>query len=270
MYEVKQAAVARAIDILRGGPLTAAAFAVKMWPDRVVGRTPGQHSKMGHSFLRRIGELNYVSRIGDLWTVSVFDGRTAAVQAVHGEMDGYPTANGYPVGPQSNSYPTANGYPAQHFTGQHGGQPDGQAAGHAERQRLLRLVGQATEPLPSVTHDAAIGNLAVRSIVIDGALAEACAIVVISGRNANVYPPCGAPQMIVGLSPVEGARVLLLRWQQSGSPPDLPRHGAWITTPDGIVATPGFWRPAGAPASWVDPEDVRARVGRQRAAQGLA
>ena len=27
---------------------------------------------------------------------------------------------------------------------------------------------------------------------------------------------------------------------------------------------------AGAPASWVDPEDVRARVGRQRAAPGLA
>lgn len=270
MYEVKQAAVARAIEILRGGPLTAAAFAVKMWPDRIADRTPGQHSKMGHSFLRRLGELNYVSRIGDLWTASIFDGRTAGGPAAHGVMDGYLLADGSTVEPLSNGYASTNGYPAQRFTGQPGGQVNGRFTEQAERQRLIRLVHQATEPVASVTHDVAFGNLAVRSIAVDDALAEACAFVVLSGRNMNVYPPCGAPHMIVGLSPAEGARGLFLRWQQSGAPPELPRSGAWIRIPDGIVATPGAWRPAGAPAGWVDPEDVRVRIMRQRAAVGLA
>lgn len=270
MYEVKQAAIARAIDVLRGGPLTAAAFAVKMWPDRVTGRTPGQHSKMGHSFLRRLGELNYISRIGDLWTVSVFDGRTAGGQAVHGETNGYPSANGYPVGPPPDGHSTANGYPVQHSTGQATGQAIGHVTEQAERQRLHRLVQQAGELLPTVTHDAVFGDLRIRSIAVDAALVEACAIVVLSGHQANVYPPCSAPSMLVGLSPAEAARVLLLRWNQSGQAPELPRAGAWIRVPDGIIACPGFWRPAGASVGWIDPEDVRARVQRQRAAAGLA
>jgi|HubBroStandDraft_2_1064218.scaffolds.fasta_scaffold01740_6 hypothetical protein len=269
MYEVKQAAIARAIDILRGGPLTAAAFAVKMWPDRAQGRTPGQHSKMGHSFLRRIGELNYVSRIGDLWTVSVFDGRSAGIQAVHGESNGYPSAVGYPVPPPPNGYGTPNGYPTQHFAGPATGLQDRQATGQAERERLARLIGQATEPVPTVTHDAAFGDLAIRGVAVDAALGEACAIVVLSGLRKNVYPPCGAP-MLVGLAPAEGARALYLRWVQSGSPPELPRPGAWVVIPDGVVATPGYWKPLGAPVGWVDPEDVRTRIGRQRAAAGLA
>ncbi|HEY6357584.1 MAG TPA: hypothetical protein VIX35_05045 [Vicinamibacterales bacterium] len=124
--------------------------------------------------------------------------------------------------------------------------------------------------MESVTSDRALGNIAIRAVPLDDVLVEACAIVVLSGRNANVYPPCGAPQMLVGLQPTEGARALYLRWTQSGQPPDLPRLSAWITTEDGIVAMPGSWRPMGASTSYVDPEDVRLRIMRQRAAAGLA
>ena len=136
--------------------------------------------------------------------------------------------------------------------------------------RLQRLVQQATDPVSTVTHDAAFGNIAIRTAALDGVLVEACAYGVLFGRSANVYLPCGAPQMLVGLQPAEAARALYLRWQQSGQPPELSRPGAWIVVPDGIVATPGFWRPRGAPASYVDPEDVRARVVRQRTAAGIA
>jgi hypothetical protein len=122
----------------------------------------------------------------------------------------------------------------------------------------------------SVTHDAAIGDIRIRSIALDGALVEACALIVLSGKSANVYPPCGALHMLVGLSPAEAARALFLSWSQSGQSPELARPGAWIRVPDGAVACPGFWRPAGAPSGWVDPEDVRARVQRQRSAAGLA
>jgi hypothetical protein len=136
--------------------------------------------------------------------------------------------------------------------------------------RLVRLVELATESVATVTHDAAFGDLAVRGAPVDAVLAEACAIVVLSGRRSNVYPPCDAPHMLVGLAPAEGARALYLRWQQSGQSPELARSGAWIVTEDGIVATPGFWRPADAPTGWFEAEDVRARITRQRRAAGLA
>jgi hypothetical protein len=135
---------------------------------------------------------------------------------------------------------------------------------------LIHLVELATEPVPTVTHDAAFGNLAVRSIAFDDVLAEACGLVVLSGRNANVYPPCSAPCMLVALSPAEAARALFLKWHQSGQPPELPRRSAWIVAPDGFVASSFSWRPADAPAGWVDPEDVRARIQRQRVNAGLA
>ena len=125
-------------------------------------------------------------------------------------------------------------------------------------ERLLFLLEQA------------FGDIRIRSIALDGALVEACAIVVLLGNGANIYPPCGAPHMLVGLSSAEAARALFLRWSQSGQPPELARPAAWIVTPDGIVATPGCWRPAGAPVGWIDQEDVRARVQRQRVAVGLA
>jgi hypothetical protein len=259
MYELKQAAVARAIDVLRGGPLTAAAFAVKMWPDRVVGRTPGQHSKMGHAFLQRLGQLNYVERVGDLWMVRRFGGDT-------GGAAGDPSKFAPPVAPPVG---LPGGLPTWSPAGSPTGLVNGQAALQPEQLRLTRLVGQATEPVPTVTHDAAFGDIAIRGAALDGVLVEACAIVVLSGRRMNVYPPF-APHMLVGLAPAEGARALYLRWQQSGAPPELARPGAWITVEDGIVAAPSFWRPADAPAGWFDQEDVRTRIGRQRRAAGLA
>jgi hypothetical protein len=257
MYEVKQAHVARAVDILRGGPLTAAAFAAKMWPDRrnVDGgeRSRSQLSHAGHAFLRRLGALGYVDKLGELWLIHQLSG--------NGSVD--PSANGLP-----NAAPNelANGSP--NHSPLH--RSDESQGSQADRLRLHRLVQQAGEPVTSVTHDAVFGDLRIRSIAVDAALVEACAIVVLSGHQANVYPPCSAPSMLVGLSPAEAARVLLLRWNQSGQAPELPRAGAWIRVPDGIIACPGFWRPAGAPASWVDPEDVRARVQRLRALAGLA
>jgi hypothetical protein len=102
-----------------------------------------------------------------------------------------------------------------------------------------------------VTHDAALGNLSLRDEAVGPALIEACAIVVLLGRNANVYPPCGTPRMIVSLTPIESARAIHLRWRQSGQSPELARPGAWITIPDGVVATPGYWRPPRR-ARWVD------------------
>ena len=265
MYEVKQAHLARAVDILRAGPLTAAQFASRMWPDRKnedgSERSRSQQSHAGHAFLRRIGALGYVDRVGELWMIRQFSGSRPADHSANGFAD--PTASGLPNGlPNGLSNHLSSHLPAH--------RPDEPRNSQADLQRLHRLVQQATEPVPTVTHDAAFGNLAVRSIALDAALAEACALVVLSGRNANVYPPCGAPLMVVGLSPAEAARAIFLRWHQSGQPPDLARPGAWITVPDGIVAMPGSWRPSGAPAGWVDPEDVRVRVGRLRATAGLA
>jgi hypothetical protein len=251
MYELKQAHVARAVDVLRAGPMTAAAFALKMWPDRCGGRTPGQHSKMGHGVLRRLGELNYVERVGNMWMVRRFDGHSGSDSATDGASGDHLVAHSIPVaslvGPATESLEE-----------------------RTKRSRLARLVQQATEPVLSVTHDAAFGNLAIRAVAIDDTLVEACAFTVLFGRGVNVYPPCSAPCMLVGLQPAEAARALYLRLSQSGVMPDPPRAGAWIVLQDGIVATPGFWRPSGAPAWWVDPEDVRARVGRLRAAAGLA
>lgn len=273
VYEIKQAHVARAIDILRAAPLTAVQFAVRMWPDR---RNPDggeltrtQRSHAGHAFLRRMGELGYVLRTGDLWTIRPFSVPGSAAPSANGFAD--PSAAGLPDGlhyaPLNGS---TNGLPnglAHHPpNGLAHGAPDDQS----ERQRLARLVQQAVDAHPSVTHDVAFGDIKVRGATLDEAIADACAIIVLSGRSANVYPPCGAPAMLVGLQPAEGARALYVRWQQSGAPPELPRLCAWITTEDGIVATSGFWRPAGAPASWVDPEDVRVRIARQRAGAGLA
>lgn len=264
MYEVKQAHLARAVDILRAGPMTAAQFAVRMWPDRVVNRTPGQHSKMGNAFLYRIGQLNYVEKVSDLWMIRRYNGGT---DGWNGDANGSGSSVGSPTG---LPFGLSTGSPVEPTMGSANGSVNGQATELAERTRLLRLVGQATEPVPTVTHDAALGDIRIRSIALDGVLVEACALVVLSGRSSNVYPPCAAPRMIVGLSPAESARGLFLRWSQSGKPPELARESAWITAPDGIVATSGSWRPAGASMGWVDPEDIRARIQRQRVAAGLA
>src|SRR5580692_5965710 len=206
MYEVKQAHVARAIDVLRGGPLTAAQFAARMWPDREY--KPGRQAQAGHAFLRRIREIGYVDHVGEYWMIRRYQGSSADGSAV-------PTAIGLPD-------PFAVGLPS----GQGDGlpvhppvqRPDGQADRQTDRLRLARLVHQASDPVEAVTHDAAFGDIAIRGAALDGVLVEACAIVVLLGRSANVYPPCGAPHMIVGLSPGEASRAPFLRWSQSGQP----------------------------------------------------
>jgi hypothetical protein len=250
MYEVKQAQVARAVDVLRAGPLTAAQFAARMWPDRE--RDPGRQAQAGHALLRRLDELGYIERIADFWAIRRF-------AAVSVDGSAVPSAVGSAV-PSAVELP--NELPDHLLLQQPGGEPD--------RLRLARLVQRANEPVQGVVSDVALGNIEVHGAPLDAAITEACALVVLLGRSANIYPPCGAPRMIVGLQPAQGARALFLRWSQSGQMPDIPREGAWITTEDGAVASPTYWRPAGAPASWIEPEGLLERVARQRAAAKLA
>lgn len=267
MYDVKAAEVSRAIDVLRGGAITAAEFSMRMWPDRE-RETRGKHSLAGHAFLQRLGALGYVDRVGDLWVIRSFSPGPAGSTAG--------AAAGPALGPLGSALP---GYaqalplgdpPVSRGASPWGPSPAPPSTRAGEGERLVRLVSPATDPVASVTHDAALGNLAVRGFELDPAITEACAACVLSGRSENVYPPCGAPRMMVGLQPGEAARALYLRWQQSGRAPEPPREGAWIRVGDGIVATPGFWRPSGAGAGWVEPEDVRVRVARLRRVEGLA
>jgi hypothetical protein len=258
VYEVKQAQIARAVDVLRAGPLTAAQFAARMWPDRE--RDPGRQAQAGHALLRRLGELGYLDRVADFWALRRFstvspDGTAVPSAVGTADRSADPSAVGLGEG-LPDGLPVATRL----------GEPDEQA----ERARLHRLVRLAVDPVPTVTHDAVLGDLALRGEPVGDVITEACAIVVLLGRNANVYPPCGAPRAIVGLTPIESARVLHVRWLQSGRPPDLARPSAWITVEDGIVASPGYWRPTGAPQSWMEQEDIRVRLQRQRAAAGLA
>ena len=265
VLDIPAPTVARAIGILRSGAMRADGFARLMWPERSADRTPGEQSRSGHALLLQLARVGYAQQVGDVWTlraVGTADGlgdsavRTAVGSAV-GPAVGLSV--GLAVGPP-------DGLPVAPPLGLPFAGPDPLV----ERQRLHRLVALAVDPVESVTSDCALGDIAVRGVAFDAALVEACALTVLRGRRANVYLPCGAPQMIVGLSPAEGARALYLGWSQSGQPPELPREGAWIRVPDGIVASSSYWRPAGAPESWVDPEDVRVRVHRQRAAAGLA
>jgi hypothetical protein len=66
---------------------------------------------------------------------------------------------------------------------------------------------------------------------------------VLKGRSQNVYPPGESAEMLVALSPVEGARALYLRWAQSGRPPELLDEEAWLFADDGLIASPGSWMP---------------------------
>jgi hypothetical protein len=89
----------------------------------------------------------------------------------------------------------------------------------------------------------------------------------------NVYPM--GDEMIVALRPIEGARALYLRWQQSGEPPGLPNEDVWLFADDGIVAIPQFWACDGIdPYEWCDDERANESIGdlmqRQREAAGLA
>jgi hypothetical protein len=52
MLDIPAATVARAIDVLRAGPMRADEFARRMWPERSADRTPGQQSRVGHHSTR--------------------------------------------------------------------------------------------------------------------------------------------------------------------------------------------------------------------------
>jgi hypothetical protein len=77
--------------------------------------------------------------------------------------------------------------------------------------------------------------------------------------------------MIVALTPVEAARVLHIRWRQSGRPPELPNDEAWLFSDDGLIAY--GWQPERIDTErWLCDivEPLHVRVQRQRAAAGLA
>ena len=253
MFEMTQAQIARAIDVLRHGPLTAAQFATKMWPDRE--RSTGSSSRAGHLILRKLGAFGYVERIGDLWTTREFSKSHS---------------NGLHVGPEvvPQVAPQAALGVGLSITPPAGPSAEQQEE-QANRLRLQQLVALADAPAAGVTHDVVFGNIRVRGVPLDDCLVEACAFAVLRGRSLNVYPLLGA--MIVGLTPVEGARALYLRWRQSGVPPEPPYRGGtrWFILDDGIVASPGSWKPEGADRQWRAPESFIDRVARQRAAAGL-
>lgn len=252
MIEIKQATVARAIDILRGGPMTAAQFAAKMWPERTKDHTPGERSRAGHPLLRQLAQVGYVQRVGDLWMlrlVGTADGlRDFPVATAVGTADGL--AVGLPVAlavgpPVGLGVAPAVGAADRLPERVPNEPPRNEAERRADLDRLHRLVAFATEPVATVTHDAVLGNIEIRAWPLDELLEEACAWTVLQGRSQNVYPPVGGEtaEMLVALTPVESARALYLRWQQSGRPPELLNERAWLVADDGLIAGPWAWMP---------------------------
>lgn len=126
------------------------------------------------------------------------------------------------------------------------------------------LVRLASEPVPSVTHDAALGDLEVRGWPIDEWLVQACAYAVLRGKSMNVYLSVG-DEMIVALTPIEGARALYLLWQR-GRTPELPNEEYWMFFEDGLAMNNGTETPVGLS----DGAFFWARIRRQRRAAGLA
>jgi len=261
MYELAQSQIARAVDVLKNGPMQARVFAEKMWPGRHEGK-PGKQSKAGHAVLHRLAVVGFVEKAGDLWLLRGFSRSLAdgsAVQSATAPAFGLPMQS--PMGPPTGS---PVGLPTQPPTGSPIGPPDEQL----ERQRLQQLVGLADEPVPSVSHDGVYGDVRIRGHFVDDCLAEACAFAVLRGRALNVYPQTGP--MLVALTPIEGGRTLYVRWRQSGIPLEPPYRGGtrWIFLEDGVAAAPGAWRPAGAGRQWVE-EPCLERIARQRAEAGL-
>lgn len=274
MLDIPAPTVARAIGILRSGPLTAAQFAQRMWPERSADRTPGQRSRSGHALLRQIAQVGYVQQVGDLWMLrtvgtAVGLGNSAVQTAV-------PTAVELPVAPAIG---LADGLPI----GPADGLPDGlperlpnepprtEAERRADRNRLHRLVQLASEPVDTVTHDQALGDIAIRGEFLDYCLAEAAVYVVLAGHAMNVYLPGADARMIVALKPIEAARALYVRWQQSGASPELPHYEGWLFAADGAIADPCCWLPEyREPGIYFDLEPIDEQIRRQRAEAGLA
>ncbi len=270
MIDIPPPTVARAIGILRSGAMRADAFARAMWPERSADRTPGEQSRSGHALLREFGRVGYVQQVGDLWTlrtVGTADGLrdfpvpTADATAVGlGVGLPVPPADGLPVG---QAYGPEDALPA--------GAPPGWRDQVASRQRLYRLVALATEPVPTVTHDRVLGDIEIRGVPLDPPLEEACSWVVLRGIRTNVYP-IGRTEMLVGLSPIEAARALHVRWRQSGVPPVMLDDEAWFFADDGLIASPFDWKPVDVDEEeWLcGMEPVHEHIRRQRAEAGLA
>ena len=256
MFEMTQAQIARAVDVLRSGPVKADVFATRMWPDKKFDK--GNAGRAGHSILRRLGALGYVERVGDLWMTRAFSQSLPVVSREE-------TRVALGAGP---------GEPLRESLREHPSVPlseplrEGQREEQEARQRLQQLVGLADELVPTVTHDRTFGDLRIRGRAVDDCLAEACAFAVLRGRSINVYLPVG--EMLVALTPIEGGRALHVRWRQSGIPPEPPFRGGvlWINVEDGIASAPNCWQPEGADRYWTE-EPTLQRIARQRAEAGL-
>jgi hypothetical protein len=270
MYEITQAQIARSVDVLKNGPMPARTFAEKMWPGR--HEESGRAKIAGNTVLHRLGKLGYVEKAGDLWFLRSFSntvpmGLGAGLGTESGGGLGTQLPVGLPAGfPAQLPTSSPTTLPAVSPTSSPGGFPGDQS----ERSRLGQLIALADGSVAGVTHDIALGNVRIRGVLVDACIAEACAFAVLRGGSLNVYPPVG--EMIVNLSPAEGARALFLRWKQSGLAPELPHRGgsAWLTADDGMIAARGAWKPAGAGPQWqVLEEPLADRIARQRAAAGL-
>jgi hypothetical protein len=88
-----------------------------------------------------------MDRVGDLWMIRQFSAKGSAGSSA----DRLP--NDLPNG--------LTNHPPLH-------RPDGSSESQAERQRLVRLVQQASEPVPTVTHDAAF-DIAICGAALDAA-----------------------------------------------------------------------------------------------------
>jgi hypothetical protein len=246
MYELKQALIVRALGVLRASPLTAAQFARKMWSDR--DRQPGRESQAGYALLRQLAAPGYVERVGDLWRIRRFAG-VSRVASADRSADG----------------------PAVELPDLLPNRPhDDWLDPQLDLPRLHRMVRMANAPVDGVTHDGVLGDIRVKGHFLNNCVAEACAIVVLFGKTANIYPACDS-EMTVGLRPIEAARALFLRWQQSGVATSFPDEDRWLRADDGLIAVSDCFIPAGQdPDNWVEEEPIDERIQRQRLAAGLA
>lgn len=226
---------------------------------------------MGHALLNPLLQVGYVQKVGDLWTLrsvgtavgtGEFPSATAVGTAVGlpvppplGLPEGLPVvpAHGPPWSPMDEIRPA--GFDVW--------EPDPSA----RLRRLRMLVALATEPHASVTHDATLGDIAVRGWELDEWMTQACALAVLRGKSMNAYPHYG-DEMIVALTPIEAARALFLQWRR-GKPPELPNEEVWIFLDDGVATLPA------CPDGIIDEDDecnvpLPRRIHRQRRAAGLA
>jgi hypothetical protein len=258
MIDIPAATVARALDVLRKGAMRADAFARAMWPERCASRSPGRQAQSGHALLRQLALVGYARKVGDLWTLR------AIGSAERVDESAISTADGSALG-QRMELPDGLQVRAS----------DEAADPQARQLRLEQLVRLADEPVPGVTSDRALGDVAIRGRLVDDGgtceglciIADALAFIVLAGVTMNVYPPIGP--MLYAVRPIEAARALHVRWARSGQPPSVPHDGWWFRLHDGIAAV---LDPA-EEDTWGDPEfepQIEVRLRRQREAAGLA